>query len=165
MSQCTLYWWSSICTCVSTKSFIGLCSPPRIVAWKRKLLLVKYIYKKTTNKKIDVIKKESYNPLRMRNEWNGVDGVCDNRTVNMMVLVLHIRVWSSQEMFGRHMVDIFCPHIFWDVRRYEIILNRYVLPSWKLSFFLHFFCFLLCLVQKTHATYMLQMNYLLVNEK
>jgi len=62
--------------CVSTKSSIGLCSPPRTVAWKRKLLLIKYIYKKTTNKKIDVIKKESYNPLRMRNEWNGVDGVC-----------------------------------------------------------------------------------------
>jgi hypothetical protein len=33
------------------KSFIGLGSHPRIVAYKRKLFLVKDIYKKTTNKK------------------------------------------------------------------------------------------------------------------
>jgi hypothetical protein len=70
---------------------MGLCLPPRTAACKRKLLLVKYIYKKNNDYK-NVIKKESYNPLRMRNEWNKADGVCGNETVNMMVLVLHIKV-------------------------------------------------------------------------
>ena len=50
-------------------------------------MLVKYIYKK-----MDVIKKESYYPLCMRNEWNEAGGVRGNITINMLVLVLHIKV-------------------------------------------------------------------------
>ena len=41
---------------------------------------------------MDVIKKESYYPLCMQNEWNLADSVRGNRTVNMLVLVLRIKV-------------------------------------------------------------------------
>jgi len=39
-----------------TKSFFGLGSRPRTVACKIKMLSIKYIYKKITNKKMKVIK-------------------------------------------------------------------------------------------------------------
>jgi hypothetical protein len=53
-----------------------------------KILLVKYIYKKTTNnKKIDVIKK-SYHSLHMRKEHNGAASVRGNGIVNMLVLLI-----------------------------------------------------------------------------
>jgi hypothetical protein len=47
------------------KNFISLGSRSRVVACKRKLLLVKYFHIKQQYKKIDIIKKESYHPLRM----------------------------------------------------------------------------------------------------
>jgi hypothetical protein len=43
---CTPFWRSSLYTCVSIKSFIRLSSRPRTVACNKKILLVKYIYKK-----------------------------------------------------------------------------------------------------------------------
>jgi uncharacterized membrane protein YjjP (DUF1212 family) len=49
------FWRSSIRTCISTKSSIMIGSCSRTITSKRILLLVKYIYKKTTNKKTDVI--------------------------------------------------------------------------------------------------------------
>jgi len=45
------------------KNSIEFGSHPRTEAWKRKLLLVKYIYKKQQIKKIGSNKKESYNLL------------------------------------------------------------------------------------------------------
>ena len=78
--------------CVFTTSSIRLGLRPRTVVYMRKLLLVKYIYKKTTNKKIDVIKKESYLSLRMRNEHHGAVSVRGNIIVNTPVLVLRTKV-------------------------------------------------------------------------
>ena len=60
-----LFLRSSIRTCISTKSSIRIGSRSKTIVGKRKLLLVKYIYKKTTNKKIDVIVSHA-----KRTEWS-----------------------------------------------------------------------------------------------
>jgi hypothetical protein len=41
---------------------------------------------------MDVIKKESYNLLHMRNKWNGAADVRGNEIVNTSVLILHTKV-------------------------------------------------------------------------
>ena len=38
---------------------------------------------------MDVIKKEFYHPLRMRNKQNGSVVVCGNEIVNLSILFLH----------------------------------------------------------------------------
>jgi hypothetical protein len=43
---CIFFWRLSLCICVSTKRFIGLDSCLRTVAYNKKILSVKYIYKK-----------------------------------------------------------------------------------------------------------------------
>jgi len=74
-SCCISFSQSSLRTCVSTKSSIGLDSRLRTVACNKKMLSIKYIYiKKQLIKKLDVIKK-SYHSLRMWNKWNGATGV------------------------------------------------------------------------------------------
>ena len=60
---CTSFWRSSLRTCISAKSSIRLDSCLRAIACNRKIFSIKYIYKKTTNRKIYVIKK-SYHLLR-----------------------------------------------------------------------------------------------------
>jgi hypothetical protein len=124
---CTLFWRSSLHTCVSTKSSIRLGSRPRVVACKIKMLSVKYIYKKQQIKKVDVIKKKSYHPLRKWNERGA--SVCSNWTVNLQVPVPHTRLWSSHETLGHHVLNVFCPYSFWDVWQPKILSNCHVIPA------------------------------------
>jgi hypothetical protein len=58
---------------------------PITVACKRKMLLVKYIYKRIKN---GCKKKESYHPICMRNELNRTTDVRGNETMNKLVLIL-----------------------------------------------------------------------------
>ena len=96
---------------------------------------------------MDVIKK-SYHPFRMWNEQNGATSVHGNTTVNTPVLVIRTRLWSSSEMHGHHVLNVFRLYTLWDVRWSEILPNRYIISVWKLSFFRMFFGFLLCFVPK-----------------
>jgi hypothetical protein len=38
---------------------------------------------------MDVVKEESYHPLRLWNKWNETVGMHGNETVNMLVLILY----------------------------------------------------------------------------
>ena len=102
------------------KRSIGLGSGPKTVASKRKLLLIKYIYKK-----MNVIEKEFYHPVHLQNKWNEATDVRGNGTVNLLVMVLCTRVWSSYETIRHHILNIFCSPGLWDVRRSEILLNHH----------------------------------------
>jgi hypothetical protein len=70
-SYCTTLWRSSFHMCVSIKSSIDLSSHIRIVAFKRKLLLVKHIHTKQQFTKMDVLKKNLI--IRFAWEINGMD--------------------------------------------------------------------------------------------
>ena len=69
--------------CVSTKSSIGPGSCPRTVAYKIKMLSVKYIYKKQSIKKWMQLKKNLTILFTCENERNGAAGVRDNITMNL----------------------------------------------------------------------------------
>jgi hypothetical protein len=126
---------------------------------------VKHIYKKTTNKKWMLYIKKSYYPLRMWNEWNGATNMRDNRTMNTPVPVIHDGLWPSSETREHHVLNLFHPYSLWDIQRSEILPNRHIIPTWKLSFFCIFFWISFAPRTKNHATYMVQITYLLVNEK
>jgi len=68
------------------KTFHRVCSRPRIIAYKIKMLSVKYIYKShLINNGYN--KKKSYYLLCMRDEHNGATSMHGNRTMNMSVLI------------------------------------------------------------------------------
>ena len=121
--------------------------------------------------------KKSYYPLHMRNERNGVANIRGNGIVNTMVPVLCTRLWQLSKMRGHYMLNVVRPNNLQDIWQSKILPNHHVISGWKLTFFRIFFCFLLrhflshiFLLSFTphttnHATYMLPINYLLVNEK
>jgi hypothetical protein len=148
MNCYNFFWRSSLRTCVSTKSFIKLSSRPRTVAYNKKILLVKYIYKKQLIKNMDVIKKNL--TIRFTCETNIMEpqACVVMESLNMLVQVLQIGQWSSGEMHGHHVLNVLCPYSLWDVQQSKILPNCHVIPTWKLFFFCIFFYFVLRLVQK-----------------
>jgi hypothetical protein len=101
----------------------------------------------------------------MRNEWNRATGVCGNETVNTLVLVLNIELWLSSETCGHHELNVVCPHSLRDIWWSEILPNCHVIQGWKLAFSNIFFLLSFAPRTKNHTTYMLPINYFLVNEK
>ena len=91
---------------VSTNNFISPGSRPRVVACKKKKLLVKYFYIKLQFKKMDAIKKESYHPLRIQNKHNGFIGARGNWTINHFIPVFSTELWLPYETLGHHVLDI-----------------------------------------------------------
>jgi hypothetical protein len=84
----------------------------------------------------------------MWNEQNRTADVHGNGTVNASISILCIRLWSSHETLGHHLLNIFYPYNIWDVQRSKILPNFHVLqPESSLSF-IYFFGFSLCLVPK-----------------
>jgi len=154
MSCCTPFWRSSLHICISTKSSIGLGSRLRTVACKIKMLSVKYIYIKKLIKN-GCNKKQSYHLLRMRNKWNReqADSDYSHRTVIIMW-----NTWAS-------CVECIPP-----------IQPLRLMTDWNLSkparhsslealFLLHMFWISFAPFTKNQATYVVQINYLLVNKK
>ena len=54
-----------------------------------------------------IITKKTYHLFCMRNEWNGVARMCDNKTLNMPVSILCTGLWPSHETCRHHMLNIF----------------------------------------------------------
>ena len=121
---------------ISTKSSIGLGSRPKTIACKRKLPLFKHFHIIQHLKKI-CNKIESYHPFCIWNEWNGFTGVHDNWTMNLLVSVLHTKLWPTLEMLRHHILE-YASHIaFKDVWRSKIPPHDHVFPPWTTSFFLY----------------------------
>ena len=154
---CTLFWRSSLHTCVSTKSSIRLGSRPRVVACKIKMLLVKYIYKKQQIKKVDVIKKNL--TIHFVSEMNEVlvcvvtePWICKFR---FPILDCDLRMKHSDITCWMYSV-----HIVFGM--YGSRKSFQTATSFQLCRVLSFAYFLDFLVSctKTHVTYMVQTNYL-----
>jgi hypothetical protein len=154
---CTLFWRSSLHTCVSTKSSIRLGSRPRVIACKIKMLSVKYIYKKQQIKKMDVIKKIL--PSTSQAKWTEVlvcvvtePWICKFRfpTPDCDHHVKHsdITCW----MYSAHIV--FGMYGSW--KSFQTTTSFQLCRVLSFSYFLVFF--VSC--TKTHVTYMVQTNYL-----
>jgi hypothetical protein len=74
---------------------------------KRKLLLVKYIYKKQQIKNGYNKRKILPSISNAKKKKERIAGVRGNKIVNMFVLVLHIRLWLSHKMLKHHMLNIY----------------------------------------------------------
>jgi hypothetical protein len=150
-----LFQRSAFHMCVSTKSSISLSSRPRTVACKRKLLLVKNIHIKQQIKKMDVIKKEYCHLLCMRNKQNGFTNMRGNRIVNMLVPVLHTRLWMLHQMLEHHFVE-YIPPI--QPPRCTEVWNPFKIPcpsSLEVLFLSHIYFFISFESHTTnHTTYM-----------
>jgi len=75
---------------------------------------------------MDVIKKDFYHWFCMQEKRNGPASACGNKAMNTLVSVHCTEVWLSHEMFGRHVLNIFCPHSLWDIRRSKILPNSHL---------------------------------------
>ena len=99
-------------------------------------------------------------------ETNGTKlSVCMLTIVNMSVLVLRTGLWPSSETCGCHVLNVVRPYSLRDIWRSKILSNCHIIPRWKLAFSRIFFLFSFMSRTKNHATYMLPINYLLVNKK
>jgi len=128
---CILFWRSSLHTCISINSSIGLDSCPRTITCKiKKKLSDKYIYKKRTNQKMDAIKKNLTIIFACENERNGATGVRDNRTVNLSAPVPSTELWPSCDTCKHHMLNVFRPSNLRDVWRSEILPNCHIISAW-----------------------------------
>jgi hypothetical protein len=129
MSYFTLFLWSSFRKWVLAKSSIGLGSLPRTISCKKKLLVKHSYIKEFFIKKIYVIKKKSYHPLHMQNEWNGSTNMHHYWTMNHLVLILHSGLRPPHETFRHYVLDISFSNSLYDVWRFEIPLNDHIFPA------------------------------------
>jgi hypothetical protein len=102
-------------------------------SYNKKILLDKYIYKK--------------------HKQNRATSVRGNIIVNTLVLVIRTGLWPLNETRGHHVLNVFRPYNFWDVRRSKIIPNHHVIPTWKLSLFCICFDFFCVSYQKSRNLY------------
>jgi len=150
---CTSFWQSWLCMCVSKNSSIGLGSRSRDVACKKKKWKCLNIFI-NKNKLINNIfhLNYSYHSLCMYTEQNGADGVHGHRIMNLPVLVVGTGLWASCEPLRPHMLNILRPYIPRDVWRFEIPLNRHVIPTLDTVISRVFFDFFV-FHTKNHGTY------------
>jgi hypothetical protein len=79
----------------------------------------------------------------MCSKQNGAASVRCHRAMNWPILVARTGLWASCEPLRRHVLNIVRPYIFRDVYRFEIPLNRNIVPALEIPisrFFIAFFC-------------------------
>jgi hypothetical protein len=154
MSCCTPFWRSSLHTCISTKSYIGLGSRLRTVSCKIKMLSVKYIYiKKLIKNRCN--KKQSNHLLCMRNEQNREQEDSDYPHWTMIIVW---NAWASCVECIPHIQPLRLMTV-WNLSKPA----RH--SSLETLFLLHMFWISFTPFTKNQAIYMVQINYLLVNKK
>ena len=139
---CTYFWLSSLCTCISIKSFIGLGSSPRSVVCKKKFCQLNIFINNNKLKNIYVIKIN----LTIR-------FICETNIMELSVCIVTkpwiFWLWFPAPDYDHHVKysDIICwmysAHIIsWNPSK----LSRH--SSLVQHFFGIFFRFLLCLAPK-----------------
>jgi len=92
----------------------------------------------------------------MCSKRNGVVSVRCHPTMNWPIPVASTGLWASCEQLRRHVLKIVWPYIFRDVYRFEISLNRNIVPALETPIPCGFFCLFFVLHTKNHATYFTQ---------
>jgi len=103
----------------------------------------------------------------MGNKLNRVAGVRGNRIVNLLALVSRIGLWLSCGTLGCNVLNVmYFIHIVFGMyswlKSFQIVMSFQPGRALSLAYFLDFFC---ASYKKNHAFYMVQTNYLWVNDK
>jgi len=64
-------------------------------------------------------------------ERDGAAGVRGHRTMNLLVPVVGAELWAPWEPLWGHVLNICRPYISRDEWRFEFLLNRHLIPSFK----------------------------------